>query len=349
MWMVDNQTPFAAERAWVRDRDGAEVWLVAVKCTFDILPDGTTQVSEEQPPALHVPQYHGEPGKSSLKYESDFPAGKNTTDVLVVGHAYAPKGRPVTELDAGFRVGPVQKLLHITGDRTWGPLGPSSPIPFTTMPLVYERAFGGVDGESDHPERDWDGRNPVGTGFAVKRGHLANRALPNIEYPNALIRNWDDRPPPAGFGPIGPHWSPRSSFGGTYDDAWKKTRKPLLPDDFDDRFYQCAPTDQQAPHPLQGGEPVVLHRLTPEGDLRFTLPRLHLGFQTHFFDGTRVHHHSRRLHTVILEPDFPRVSLVWHTALRCHSHVLKLMRTIVIEKDVVGGARDAADDEQEAA
>ena len=42
MWQIDNRTPFAAERGWVRDRDGAEVWLVAVKCTFDILPDGTT-------------------------------------------------------------------------------------------------------------------------------------------------------------------------------------------------------------------------------------------------------------------------------------------------------------------
>ena len=31
MWQVDNRTPFAAERGWVRDRNGAEIWLVAVK------------------------------------------------------------------------------------------------------------------------------------------------------------------------------------------------------------------------------------------------------------------------------------------------------------------------------
>ena len=35
---------------------------------------------------------------------------------------------------------------------------------------------------------------------------------------------------------------------------------------------------------------------------------------------------------MILEPDFPRVSLVWHTALPCHFKVQKLERTIVTLK-----------------
>src|SRR5688572_7898193 len=112
MWQVDNRTPFAAERGWVRDRNGAEIWLVAVKCTFDILPDGTTEVSQDQPAVLRVPEYSGEPGKSSLKYESDLILTKTATDIIVVGHAYAPNGRPVTELDAGVRVGAVQKVLR---------------------------------------------------------------------------------------------------------------------------------------------------------------------------------------------------------------------------------------------
>ena len=120
MWHVDNRTPFAAERGWVRDRDGAEVWLVAVKCTFDIKPDGSTELSADQPPPLRVPEYHGEPGTSSLKYEADLVLTKTTTDVTVVGQAHAPGGRPVTELDVGFRVGSVRKALRVFGDRTWG-------------------------------------------------------------------------------------------------------------------------------------------------------------------------------------------------------------------------------------
>jgi hypothetical protein len=35
---------------------------------------------------------------------------------------------------------------------------------------------------------------------------------------------------------------------------------------------------------------------------------------------------------VILEPDYPRVSLVWHTALPCHFKPNKLERTIVTLK-----------------
>jgi hypothetical protein len=98
MWQVDNRTPFAAERGWVRDRNGAEIWLVAVKCTFDIRPDGSTEVAKEQPPVLRMPEHTGEPGKSSLRYENDLVLTKTTTDIIVVGHAYAPRGRPTTQM-----------------------------------------------------------------------------------------------------------------------------------------------------------------------------------------------------------------------------------------------------------
>jgi hypothetical protein len=337
MWQIDNRTPFAAERGWVRDRNGAEVWLVAVKCTFDIAPDGTTVVAENQPPVLRGPAYNGEPGKSSLRFESDLVLTKKTTDVIVVGHAYAPHDRPVTQMDVGLRVGPIQKVLRVSGDRVWGAVGTSSPQKFSKMPLVYERAFGGVDQKSEHPERDGEWRNPVGTGFAVSRLNLRGVAAPNFEYPSELVGSWTDRPRPAGFGPIGPHWQPRVGFAGTYDDVWMKERQPLLPADFDDRFFQCAPQDQQTPSFLRGGEPVVLYRLTPEGEVRFSLPKVVLGFETCFSDGSRETHKERRLHTVIIDGDVPSVSLVWHTALPCHFTVQKLERTIVTLKTQLGG------------
>jgi len=348
MWQVDNRTPFAAERGWVRDRNGAEVWLVAVKCTFDIKPDGTTEVSPDQPPVLRVPEYTDEPGKSSLKYEADLVLTKTTTDVVAIGHAYAPEGRPVAQMEVGLRVGPIQKVVRVSGDRTWGGHGASPPRPFAKMPLTYERAFGGVDARSEHPDRDWDWRNPVGTGFAVSRDNLAGVALPNIEYPDEVVGAWSDRPRPAGFGPVGSHWQPRAGLAGTYDDDWMKKRRPLLPDDFDDRFFQYAPEDQQAPAFLRGGEPVVLYRLTPEGDLRFFLPKVVLGFDTRFYDGTREIHKMRRLHAVILEPDYPRVSLVWHTALPCHFKVQKLERTIVTLKTEVTAASAEGEPQEDA-
>lgn len=327
MWQLDNRTPFAAGQGWVRDRNGAEVWVVAVKCTFDVAHDGSLSIAASQTPVWRVPQYVGEPGRSSLRFESDLVLTKTTTDVLVAGHAYAPEGRPVTQLDVGFRVGAVKKILRVFGDRTWGLLGLSAPEPFVIMPIVYERAFGGVDVKSAHPERDWDWRNPVGTGFAVSAGNLSGRPAPNIEYPDRLIDAWNDRPPPAGFAPLGSHWQARAAFAGTYDDRWMKTRQPLLPDDFDDRFHQCAPADQQAASFLLGGEQVTLLNLTASGRVDFVLPKVELMLETHFQDGERRPHEPPKLHTVILEPDVNRVSLVWHSAIECHAKVYELSST----------------------
>jgi hypothetical protein len=348
MWQVDNRTPFAAERGWVRDRDGAEIWLVAVKATFDIRPDGSTEVSEEQPPVLRTAEHHGEPGKSSIKYESDLVLTKKTTDVIVVGHACAPEGMAVTHADVGFKIGPIQKLLRVFGDRTWGSFGASAPQPFEKMPVVYERAFGGVDAKSSRPDKDWEWRNPVGTGYAASGRNAAGLKLPNVEDPKKLIGSWDDRPPPAGFGAIECHWQPRAGYAGTYDDHWMKTRQPLLAEDLDDRYFQCAPADQQAPEFLRGGESVILHNLHPQGRIQFTLPKLYFGFETRFYDGGRELHKNRRLHTVILEPDFPRVSLVWHSALPCHFKVQKLERTVVtLKTDISTGEHEADDSDLE--
>ena len=57
MWQVENRTPYAAERTWVRDKSGAEIWIVAVKCTFDILEDGSTKPAGQQPPVVQAPEY----------------------------------------------------------------------------------------------------------------------------------------------------------------------------------------------------------------------------------------------------------------------------------------------------
>jgi hypothetical protein len=338
MWEVENETPFAADRAWVRDRDGAEVWLVAVKCTFAVGADGSLGVAEDQPPVLHAPAYHGQPGRSSLLYGADLVLTKRTTDVIVVGHAYAPGGRPARSIDCELSIGPVRKRLAIIGDRVWKGLSATEPVPFQRMAVTYERAFGGRDRKSPQPDRDWDARNPAGTGFAATKDAAVGMALPNVEYPEDRVGKWNDRPTPAGFGALDAHWQPRARWAGTYDDDWLQHRHPLLPLDFDERFFQLAPDDQQSPTFLRGGEAVWIRNMTPEGVLRFELPKIFLGFETHFYDGSFELHQKRRLHTVIIEPDLRRVSLVWHSALHCHSKVQKLDRTVVTLKTLREGA-----------
>jgi hypothetical protein len=339
MWNVNNLTPFSDGHAFVRDRDGAEVWLVAVRGTFAIDPDGSTRPAERQEEVCLVPQYRGEPGKSSLLYDTDLPHLKPTTDVLLHGHAYAPGGHPAAQVDVSMKVGPISKTLRVTGDRVWrqGALAPTmaDPQPFMQMPIVYERAYGGANLTGVDPrEHDWDRRNPIGTGFAVKAEHLVGQRVPNIEDPRDSGLFWRRRPSPAGFGPIASDWMPRVRWAGTYGEKWEEERLPLLPEDFDDRFYLCAPEDQRAPQPLKGGEEVELHNLTPAGLLRFRLPRVALGFSTRFSTGERIRHRGV-LHTVILEPDFPRVLMVWHTSLPCHPKVLKLEETTITLKRIL--------------
>jgi hypothetical protein len=339
VWACINKTPFSAERTWVRDKSGAETWLVAVKGTFDIAADGSTSLSERQEAVCRVPEFSGPPGESSMLHDADLVHTKLTTDVYLNGHAYAPGGKATDTVDAGLKVGTLAKMLRVHGDRWWrdGPQGLriSPPDTFMRMPITYERAFGGRERVSDGTGGGrFEPCNPVGTGFAVKSEDLDGQPLPNVEWPDAPITVSTPRRPPAGFGAISRHWSPRVEMAGTYDEAWEKTRQPLLPEDFDDRFYQCAPADQQTPRFLSGGESVVLRNLTPDGRLTFKLPRVALGFQTRFTDGELVHHRAV-LHTVVIEPDQPRVILVWHTHLPCHHKVIQLASTRIIQKKFI--------------
>ena len=332
MWALDNRTPFAAERGWARDREGAEVWIVVVKGTFLIERDGRLRVPSSQPVVSQAPKFRGDPQATSLLSDAEITLRKPTTDILLHGHAYAPRGKPLPRVDVSMRVGTLVKALTVFGDRHWhvGLVGlkPGSPAPFQKMPIVYERAFGGRD--PAEPEKQWDRRNPVGRGYAISPDRLTGWHMPNIENPAELIGSPRAHPAPAGFGPIACHWEPRVQLGGTYDQKWEEERQPLVPADFQDRFFQSAPADQQYPDYLRGGEFVQLFNLTPDGALRFRLPKITLGFETFFADGSV--HHMGRIHTLILQPDVPCFQIVWQSQLPCHSKVVELRKSRIFLK-----------------
>jgi len=336
VWALDNRTPYAAERTWVLDKNAAKSWVVVVKGTFNIHQDGTTELAKKQEEPLYGPEYSGEPGTSSILYEADLIASKQATDVLLIGQAYAPEGKPVRQLTVEMKVGPIKKELSIVGDRIWEKrflrgLRKSKPKPFVSMPITYERAYGGTDTRHDNPAKHGhESRNPIGRGFVTHKKHLIGQPLPNIEDPNQLFSSWRKRPHPTGFGPIASYWSPRREYAGIYDVEWQKERFPLLPQNFNERFFQCAPVDQQVAGFLRGGEDVTLTNLTPNGIWSFLLPRMRPIFTT-YFRKERVEHRGN-LHTVIIEPDKARVILVWHTSLPCHHKVDKLDVTRIWEK-----------------
>lgn len=279
---IINPTLFEAAPCAVADLDGADYLVVLLKGTYALDGEGGMRPAEMQRPVELADQFTGEPGRSSLAYASDLAIHKTSTDIVLTGSAYPP-GASAREGEVGVQVGPARATFRVFGDREWqsalGATRMSRPKPFERIPLTYERAAGGTD-TSPSAERDhgYDARNPVGVGFRSKRTRRVVDAsrLPNFEQPDALIRTPDDTPPPAPVGFVAPGWLPRMSFSGTYDAAWSATRSPLLPTDFDPRFFDVAPPGLTIPGRLRGNEHGAAMGVSPRGLLRFTLPALAL-------------------------------------------------------------------------
>lgn len=337
MLELRNRTPFAADLLpWI-DREGDDELVVVVKGTFDLSgPGAAPRVSHEQVPIQREDAHHGEPGASSVRFAADAGPTRLATDVVLVGHAYPPGGRAAGASEVILQAGPVRKIVQVFGDRQWfrtmGSWAISDPPrSFERMPLVWERAYGGADHASPDPaQRAEDLRNPVGTGFTVDGSteRLEDLPLPNLEDPRALIARWRDRPEPAGFGFVAPHWDARRRWAGTYDDAWKRDRFPRLPVDFDERFFGAAPVDQQVRPRLRGGEPVAVAGASAEhATLAFALPAAELRAAV-VVRGKRSEH-APALDTVLIEPDERRVVLTWRATIPCPRALLHVDRVVV--------------------
>src|SRR5690606_33596378 len=160
-----NRTPCAEGIALGPGADRRPCLGVVLKATFR-LPEGVggiAELAEEQLPLVAEDEHYDGDATGSVRLERDLVPFKPRADIVLVGSAHVPGGRAATELDVGLRVGRVQHVARVIGDRRWlfpsrAVLVPtmSRPEPFTTMPLVYERAFGGTDRKG----RAWLPQNP---------------------------------------------------------------------------------------------------------------------------------------------------------------------------------------------
>jgi hypothetical protein len=275
-----NHTPFIAERYALADENGANLLLIIIKATFSFDRNGKVVLAEECKPIELADQYFGEPGKSSIKYASDFSFDKTATDIALSGFAYAPNGQ-AKETNVILQAGVLRKTIKIYGDRQWetaaGKAYISTPKLFDRIPLVYERAFGGID--NSHPDQKYheaEMRNPVGTGFLAAKTNSPIKGLriPNLEDPKQLIHRPMDRPKPACFGFIGPSWLPRLKLAGTYDSQWNNQRKPLLPKDFSKHFFNAATPDLVYNGFINGNEFIKAAGVSPLGEINFSLPEV---------------------------------------------------------------------------
>jgi len=321
MLQLKNATPFSADIAVFPNEQGIDTLYTIVKATFSLGKSWT--LVEEQLPPQAVDEHWGEPEDSSIKCPSDFHTGKSATDIIMLGDAFAPNQQPVRQLDVQLDVGQVSKTLRVIGDRVWNNGEISMPEPFTSMPIIYEKAFGGRH-DFDDQQCIVDERNPLGCSFAGKRDlhEMDGLPLPNIEDPRHLIQNYDDNPMPAGFGAFSPSWLPRRQYSGSYDDAWQSGRAPYLPVDFDNRFLNAAHPDLIYPGFLKGGEPVYIKNMHPNGDIRVALPEVNILCKVNL-DG-KAYAPQMRIESLILDPNQLQLSLVWKAGFECDKKSLNI-------------------------
>jgi hypothetical protein len=323
-----NTTHYPAQLVVAPDPEGFETLTAVLKMTLAV-KGGDCAPAEEQVPLVLGDTFFGEPGESSTRLECDLAPFKAATDVVMIGHAYATK-KSTRGMDVSLAVGKTARTVRVWGDRHWWLLlgvqpRRSAPKPFEKMPLVYERAYGGAQpARAKGKFEGFEERNPVGTGYVRKkrRSYVDGLALPNLEDPRRPIRRLGHRPPPAGFGFIGRGWMPRRALMGTYDDAWKEERAPLLPQDFDPRSWNGAHPALQVEPYLAGDERVRANGVSKRGRLEFTLPGLRPSFEADWLG--RPHPLEPVLDTLVLEPDEMRVCLTWRARLRIHGNVRRL-------------------------
>lgn len=219
--------------------NGALNVTVIVKATFAFMNDlAMTQV--EPQPIIPTSVYFDEDPKRGVRIASDLAPSLSRADIVLTGHACAPVGAPVPSLSVRlvvFRDAPlVDKAILVRGDV--GPNGET--LPFERIPLVYERAYGGV-GWSD---------NPLGRGVHEGTGQ------PNLVDPRKAHGT-------ACFAPIPRAFPVRKRLLGQTDRRMLDRTIAEIPDGFDWMYFQSAPVDQRTDY-LHGTEWIILERMTAD-------------------------------------------------------------------------------------
>ncbi len=319
---IYDQMGFKSEFTAALDKDGREFLLLVIKGTFDFPdhPSSSPIKSKEQTPLTFADEATGEPGFSATRLETDFAHRKPKCDIVLDGAAYAPRGEPVDRVRVGLKVGNWTKSFDVLGERHWTSLGvtfaPSYAAKFLRQPISYDVAFGGVDRlNKDDKAPPSFARNPVGTGWAstANRSLTAGLRLPNTQAVDETIDSPFGDYAAMSFGPMGRGWPGRLEYGGTYDQKWIDNVFPFLPQDFDDRYYQMAPPDQQVAE-INDGDEIILANLTPGGKENFRLSGTELPVKI-FRGRDEVFDGNLKPDTLLFAPEDRRFSLVWRVSL----------------------------------
>src|SRR5262245_37456277 len=136
--------------------DRLPIFSLLAKRTYDIAPGQAPVRAGSDRPLLKADVYYApdDPEFATVKHEAELIPYKPATDVVVIGKAYAPRGKPAEAVDVAAEVSGRRKALRVVGDRRCqyrANRAPSftDPVPFVEMEIRYEKAYGGKDLRSD--------------------------------------------------------------------------------------------------------------------------------------------------------------------------------------------------------
>ena len=205
-----NETRFAARMLRYQPNEDADVQAtLIVKATFERDEGGRWRPSAEQ-----VPIVDDQLETPFGIFHTDCFVRKEGVDICVLG-TIRPS-RPSRTVQLRLTAGSYSNALTVFGDRKWVRSGrrllPSPPEPFEEMPLAYARAYGGVT-VHDYETATWPD-NPIGQGYYLSSEAAEGQPLPNIEPAEGpQIRQWNDQPQVAGWGPYPCFWGMRAREG----------------------------------------------------------------------------------------------------------------------------------------
>jgi len=223
-------------------------WTLSVICKLPLnLEPGEAVIAKRHDPIYERDRFPNDDPGASLYAPSDLVPHRPLVDVSVVGNAYAPRGGPVKSLAARLCVQSIEKLLSVTVQPVADDDG------FKSASLGYEFA---------EPTET----NPVGT----SNGSAHRIAL--MMDPTPV----NPRHTSPGFGPIASHWPSRQRLlkGNAEPRPTEEGAPCELPAEFDMKFFNSAPPDQQLPE-LRPNAELVLENLHPDhAVLRTRLPNI---------------------------------------------------------------------------
>jgi hypothetical protein len=211
-----------------------------VKASFALVQDGPMTLLDAADDVVRADVHHGNNPTRSIKWTTDLAPSLPRADIVLTGHACAPPQNPVPALTVRlvvFRDAPlVDKALRVRGDAKGGEV-----LPFDRIPMVYERAYGGI-GWAD---------NPYGRGASA-----SDPTAPNLFDPRSPQKT-------VCFAPIPRSFPARSRLLGGIDRKKLEQPVPEIPAELDWTYFQAAPEDQRTDY-LHGNEWVIIERMTAD-------------------------------------------------------------------------------------